>query len=381
MTGGATAPAAQHLLDQAVLRAEASDFGPPGFRAGLERALAAFGRLPLKPGLLDALHERLIEDLANRLRIEQWYKDHPEVTDQQVEGPLLVCGLPRTGTTATVGMLALDTARFRFLRVWEALQPVPPPRAEDGANDPRAVAAREAAQGRENPEQHIHDADGPEEDLALLAPLTMQAYHGSLPMPDDYIAAWMDDDFSLYYAYQHRVLKLLQSRQGPSQWLLKAPAHLFRLEEFAREYPAARFIWTHRSPEKVIPSVASLQYTMQSARCEPGALDKLEAGPQALAFWTEAMRRGLAARDKIGEDRFVDVWNDDVVADPTGTFAAVYEKLGFAFTPELQSRIEEYSQRNARGAHGKHRYSAEEYGLTPAHIRSAFRDYIERFDL
>ena len=175
------APTANQCIVQAIARAGADDFGPPSWEEGLNRALDAFARLPLTPQTREAVHDQLIDSLANRLRIEAWYKQHPAVEEQQVAGPLLVCGLPRTGTTATVGMLALDQERFRFLRAWEAMAPVPPPRGADGPNDPRAVAARAASQGRPNPEQHIHDTDGPEEDQALLAPLVMQAYHGSLP--------------------------------------------------------------------------------------------------------------------------------------------------------------------------------------------------------
>ena len=276
-------------------------------------------------------------------------------------------------------MLALDRERFRFLRAWEAMSPVPPPKASDGPNDPRAVAARQTSRGRDSPELHIHDVDGPEEDQAMLAGLTMQAYHGALPMPDDYLAAWIAADFGNYYRYLRRVMQLLQSECGPSHWLLKSPVHLFRLEEFAREYPDTKFVWTHRDPAKVIPSVSSLQYTMWAARCEPGFRSKEATGQHFLSFWSEGMRRGLAARDAIGEDRFIDVSNGDVVADPVGTFADLYAKLGHEFTPELKVRIEDYNRRNARGAHGEHRYTAEEYGLTRGAIRERFADYIERF--
>ena len=376
-----TPPTARQCINQAVARAGSSDFGPPGWEQGLTRTLGAFASLPLTPAAREAVHARLIEDLANRLRIEQWYKDHPEVESQQIAGPLLVCGLPRTGTTATVGMLALDRERFRFLRAWEAMSPVPPPNLPGEANDPRAIAAREALRARENPEQHIHDTDGPEEDQALLAPLTMQAYHGALPMPDDYLNWWMTCDFGLYYAYQRRVLKLLQSQRGPSFWLLKSPVHLFRLEAFAREYPEARFVWTHRDPARVIPSVSSLQYTLWQERCEPGFRTREETGPHFLAFWSLAMRRALAFRDALGDHRFIDVWNEDVVADPVATFAGLYARLGFEFTGELQGRIADYSRRNARGAHGEHRYTAEEYGLTRESIREGFAQYVERFGL
>ncbi len=374
-------PTPQHCIDEAKARAGSSDFGPPGWEAGLARTLDAFARLPLTPQARESVHHQVIETLANRLRIEQWYKDHPAIEQQEIAGPLMVCGLPRTGTTATLGMLALDHERFRFLRAWEALSPVPPPKASDGTNDPRAIAARAAALGRPNPEQHIHDTDGPEEDQAMLAPLVMQAYHGALPMPDDYIDWWMQADFGIYFAYQRRVLKLLQSECGPNFWLLKSPVHLFRLEQFASEYPDARFVWTHRDPAKVIPSVSSLQYTLHADRCEPGFRSKQDTGPHFLAFWSEGMRRALAAREKLGEHRFIDVWNDDVAADPVGTFAGLYEKLGFDLTPGLKARIEDYNRRNARGAHGEHRYTAEEYGLTREGIRAAFGPYIERFGL
>jgi hypothetical protein len=376
-----TGPSVEACIASAIARAGSSDFGPPGWEPGLRRTLDALARLPLLAATREAVHDRVIEDLANRLRIAQWYKGHPEIEAQQIKGPVLVCGLPRTGTTATVGMLALDHERFRFLRSWEAMSPVPPPKASDGPDDPRAIAARQASIGGINPEQHIHDTDGPEEDQAMLAGLTMQAYYGALPMPDDYLEWWMNTDFSLYYAYQRRVLKLLQSDCGPNLWLLKAPPHLFTLEAFAREYPEAQFVWTHRDPAKVIPSVSSLQYTLHTARCEPGFRSKAETGPHFLAFWTEAMRRALAFRDRVGEHRFIDVRNDDLVADPVGTMSTVYQKLGYDFRDELKTRIADYNRRNARGAFGEHHYTAEEYGLTREGIREAFGAYVERFAL
>jgi len=353
-------------------------FNSNGLREGLERTLDAFARLPLKAEVRVAAMDRIVHDLTNRLRIEQWHKDDAGRTPE-IEGPVLVCGLPRTGTTATVGMLALDR-RFRFPRMWEMLQPLPPPRLADEADDARACAYREALRLHSNPEQHIADPDGPEEDMVGIAPLDMHAYHGAFPMPDDFIAWWMDADFASTYACHRRILTLLQSERPPHLWLLKGPVHLFKLEAFAAEYPNARFVWTHRDPASVIPSVSSLQHTLHSERCE-SPLDKLAAGPKTLAFWAEGMRRALVAREKIGEHRFIDVWNRDVVSRPLETFADLYAKLGFDFTLELRGAIADYSRRNARGAFGQHRYTAEEYGLTSDAIRESFRDYVSRFDL
>ena len=374
-----TALTPAEVMARAVAVAGSSDFGAPGFEEGLARSLDAFARLPLKPAFLDTAMDRVVQDLANRLRIEQWYAAHPEVEAQVVEGPVLVCGLPRTGTTATVGMLALDP-RFRFPRMWEMLEPVPPPVIDD-AIDPRAIAYREAIQGTSRASQHISDPDGPEEDMVGIAPLNMHAYHGAFPMPDDFLAWWLGENFASTYRYHRRVLKLLQSQRPPPLWLLKGPVHLFWLDAFAAEYPEAKFVWTHRDPASVIPSLASLQHTLYAQRCVDGTLDELREGPKALAFWSEGMRRALAAREKIGEHRFIDVWNRDVVARPVDTFAALYDRLGLAFAPEHKAAVAEYSSRNAQGAFGEHRYTAEEYGLTRDVIRQSFRSYVERFDV
>src|SRR5262245_15589110 len=100
------APTAEEIVARAIAQAGSSHFGPAPFGLGLQRTLEAFARLPLKPEVREAVNARLVTDLVNRLKIEQWYQAHPEVEAQRIEGPLLVCGLPRTGTTATVGMLA-----------------------------------------------------------------------------------------------------------------------------------------------------------------------------------------------------------------------------------------------------------------------------------
>ena len=370
----------EQVIAKAIAIAGTEDFGPEGWREGLARSLDAFARIALKAEVYTASVDKLVHDLATRLRIEQWYKDHPEVADQPIEGPVFVIGLPRTGTTATVGMMALD-ARFRFMRPWEGSAPLPPPVTGEEDTDPRLIAARAAVAAYDKPHVHLFDPDGPEEDLAILAGLDMHSYHGAYPMPDDYIDWWLNADFTSFYAYHRRVLQLLQSRRPPHLWLLKSPPHLFRLKEIVHEYPDARFVMTHRDPVKIIASVSSLHAMLHEERCLPGSIDLLKIGPHHLRLWAEAMRRGLAARAEIGEQRFIDVRNDDVVKRPLETFERIYDFLGMSATPALQQKLQDYNCRNAPGSFGKHAYTPEEYGLTGRAIRSAFAAYIDRFSL
>jgi hypothetical protein len=371
-------PTPEQALASAAQQAGSDDFGPRDFEPGLTRVLHALDRMPLIPQAHEVGVHKVIGDLATRARIEAWYRAHPDIEHRRIEGPVLVCGMPRTGTTAVVGMLALDE-RFRFLRGWEGAAPLPPPIAGQEATDPRLMAARARARLYEKPEMHLHDPDGPEEDLVFLAGLSMRSFYGTLPMPQDYVDWWVAEDFGSTYAYNLRVMKLLNSQRPPELWLIKAPIHLFKLADFARQFPAARFVMTHRDPLKIIPSAASLHHRLYQDRCRPGTLDKRQIGERTLALWQEGMRRGLAARAAIGEERFIDVHNDDVVQRPLESFERIYQHLGLPLGAGLRQRIEGYSRRNPPGAFGVHRYTLEEYGLTAAGIRLAFRDYIDRF--
>lgn len=365
-------------MAQACAATGLSDFGADEFREGLERLLEAISRMPLLPGTREGIEAKVVKDLATRLRIEAWIAAHPDLQAESIEGVVLVCGLPRTGTTATVAMLALDE-RFRFLRAWEANAPIPPPILADEANDPRRRAAIEANAAYGMRSKHLSDPDGPEEDIALLTGLTMHSYNGHLPMPADYLDWWIAKDFAGHYRYLESVLKLLQSRRGPRKWLLKSPPHMFKLAAFAERFPNTQYVWTHRDPAKVIPSAASLQTGMQAERSLPDSVDPAECGLMLLDFWRQGMDRGLAARAKIGEDRFIDIHNADVVERPVETFERIYAHLDMTLSKDLRQRLIDYSVRNAPGAFGAHRYSPEEYGLSAGHVREAFAEYLGRF--
>ena len=76
--------------------------------------------------------------LVARLRVEAWYADaRDEAAAHAVEGPLVIIGTGRSGTTATHYLLAVDP-QFRYPRKWELIDPVPPP---DAATEHRILAA------------------------------------------------------------------------------------------------------------------------------------------------------------------------------------------------------------------------------------------------
>jgi hypothetical protein len=93
------------------------------------------------------------------------------------------------------------------------------------------------------------------------------------------------------------------------------------------------------------------------------------------------VERAIAARSRLGEDRFLDVHHRDLIADPMATVRAVYEFLGFELRPPVEQRLRDWQEANRSGAHGTHRYTAEQFGLSTAQLRSDYDFYVRHFDV
>lgn len=356
-----------------------SDFGPGDFREGLDVLLASLELdSDLDPEADRAQVDVLRRRLTNRLEVEEWYREHPEIADQQLRGPIDINGLPRTGTTALANIMSLDP-QFRSLRGWEQAQPCPPPIPQDEASDPRRLRA--IAENEQIPPElkamHLFDADSTVEDTELLG----MAFHGqqyTLPVYR-YHAWWRTADMTSTYQYHRRVLLLLQSRRPPDLWLLKAPHHNFHLEAIASAYPEARFIMTHRDPAKAIPSWASLVSNIFPTAA--GQRDLHRLGAEVSQHLRVGVEQAVDARSRLDEGRFLDVHHRDLVADPFGVVSRIYDFLRLELRPSVQSSIADWHAHNRAGAHGTHSYTPEQFGLTAAQLRSEFGPYISYFDI
>jgi hypothetical protein len=372
-------PPADQLLDEAAEQAGLSDFGPGDFRDGLVVLLDSLDHDgDLSPDADAAVLGDFRRRLVNRLEVEAWYGQHPEVDDVPVHGPVDISGLPRTGTTALADMLSLDP-RFRCLRGWEQTRPCPPPTRESEAGDPRRLEfiADQQRQWQEHPAMHILEPDATMEDTDLLG----MAFHGQqmmLPVPG-YRDWWREADLTQTYQYHRRVVKLLASRRPPYHWLFKAPHHKFHLGALAAAYPQIRFVMTHRDPAKVVPSYASLVSSIMPPA--DGRRDLGRVGAEISDHLRAGLEHAIEARGRIGEDRFLDVHHRDLVTDPKGTIRRVYAWLGLDLTPPVEQTILDWQRANQMGAAGTHRYTPEQFGLSAAQIRSDYDFYIRHFDV
>lgn len=374
-------PSAEALMAEARRQTDLSDFGPPSFREGLDHLLASLAAdVPYDEADRAKATQLITRRLVNRLRIEAWFKENPSAETAPFDNPVSIVGLPRTGTTALGNLMSLDP-RFRPLRPWEQSDPCPPPQLENEATDPRRLAYLEWLDRmfEAHPEQaamHLWDADASLEDTEVLG-LEFRAQQMTWPVYS-YHAWWRASDMRQTFAHHARVARLLQSSRPPSRWLFKAPHHKFHLDHIVDSYPNIRFLFTHRDPAKAVPSYASFV----AALYPPYVRDRIgkeRIGREIHTHLLTGMRQAVAAREKLGPDRFLDVHHTDFIRRPMAELERIYGWLGMPITDTVREKFESWLATNHSGAHGTHRYTAEEYGLSVDAIRADYEFYIRRF--
>lgn len=356
-------------IDDASKLAELADYGDPWFRAGLERLLESAER-DASLHFLGRRHlfDLVVRSLVTRLRL---VARAPEADAIALRPPLIVCGLPRSGTTFLHRLLALaDDARP--LPLWELMEPLP------GAGPDRRIAAAEARISRLRQlapanldAQHLMRADLPDECGHLFKPAFLSSLYWMVPA-----TGWLDwywkQDFGPAYRDYRRLLALLAD---PARRLvLKDPFHAMNLPALFAAIPDAMVVRTHRAPSEVVPSFHKLALTSQSVLAEK--LD-VPAIVEADTAWLEHVAR-RSVEDRV-PDRVMDVDYRALLADPVGTVRRIHERFGLPIPDAFDERLRAFVADNGQRKHGDNPYAAEAFGQTADAIDARFGAYREAF--
>ena len=355
-----------------------ADYGDEWFTEPLSVLVTALNEeARLSEAGLALTRRRLTALLADRLRLRRFQEDHPEVRDEQVTVAAEICGLPRTGSTLLHRLLAASPHVTSTLS-WETSYPLPfPGEGADAAR--RKQRARERAELflRMSPDFgniHTIEWDGPEEDVILLdRTFTSMSFDSFYRVPS--YGTWLRTaDQAPAYRELREWLQVLQW-QNPARaglpWVLKSPHHLTAVRTVLAEFPGCRIVMTHRSPVSAVPSYASMVASMTGQYSDE--VDPVEIGRYWSARFARTLR-GFAEVRREAPDRFVDVRFADVVADPVAEAVRVTAELGL---PADRDAFTEYMARNRSQRHGKHTYTAEDFGLTEDGLARDFAFYEE----
>jgi len=374
---------AAQLLQRAQEATALRDFGEDTFREGLEVLLASLdAEARLTEAGRAAIELQIVDLLSNRLRIEDCYRLHPEIDEQQIVAPLIGLGLPRTGSSALSCLLGEDPA-VRSIRNWEAQEPCPPPETATQHDDPRIAKAQRMMDRRNTlfPRMRMmvpSTATTPTECQTFMGyDFKSQLFQAFAQIPS--YSEWLNHQADLVptYRYVKRVLKLLQWRCPPTRWRLKNPSHSLFIGALAQVFPDARYWMTHRDVANVLPSVADLYFELSHAFSND--VDKVAIGTMTADFCELGMRRMIAFRDAGNDHRFFDIYFAPFQKDPFPILAQLYGFLGEELTPLALERMQAWRRNTPRDKHGEHRCDPADFGLDPQQLRQRFAFYSDRY--
>lgn len=380
------------LLKAATQACGLSDFGDERYLFAL-RAMVEHYAWDIQvdaTGLKD-VRDTTVRLLVNRARFEADLKAHPEILDEDVRDPIVILGLPRSGTTKTHRLMGVDPNLLKTY-MWQLVNPAPFPDADPNGPDPRiaAAVAQDAliAASNNNPElraAHLYGATEVQEDIWLAA-LTFNDhfYSGGRPMSPSYSNYLIEREHPSTLdnmRYICRLYQYLQWQQGGRQgrrWLIKNTGLVADLDTFLQVHPQATLVHLHRDPRTSVASLLRLStewFRPLNADIAPG--DHVITITSRLA---RSLHRYLDLRDKLGlDDRIYDVPYEKIRVDPMPVVEEIYRRAGHTLAPESVALMHQYERDNEQGKHGAHTYTLEQYGLTNRIIESLFGEYRRRF--
>ena len=326
--------------------------------------------------------------LRNRIEVDRYAADEPGVDASRLDPPIVLTGLPRSGTTYFQYLFDQDPA-LRMLRTWEGDRPVPPPATDPDSARRRREASTENARlvrertGGKIDAMHLTDVDGPQECLAILDQTFVNPGLLWTMSARGYLDFLLNKaDLRAVYEYHARVLKLLQWGSPPRRWALKWPCHLLALDAVAEVYPDSPFVVTHRDPVQALASNCSLAHLLRTGS-SPDA-DPSQTGRDMLELVRQHVDRLVAfdvAQSEAGTSRLVHVDYYQLVDAPEAVMPTVFDAIGLEWTPAVDERIRSWRAANPKGRRGTHEYSLDEYGLDRGMVAEVFSNYTKRFDI
>ena len=369
---------AEELIREAQQQTGFDEFGEPSIREGLEVLLETYDRNILDPDGRKRCRERVVMQLATRLKCENAFRTITEIDNQEIVAPIFVTGLPRSGTSALLNLLVAAPENRGVLQ-WECQFPDPWPETKPGEEDfryPYLVKALDDNRDSDFSKIHYVDADTPEECVLLHAYAFNGVQLGFEIMLEPYRSWLLAQDLVPLYQYQKRQMQMLNWRNPGKQWMLKAPAHMWAVDAILDVFPDARFIWCHREPVAVTASINSMNRAVMGMYAgNHDHMDKSAIGNAVMEWYAMSLEKGLSEREQRDPSLFIDTSQSEFVSQPMAVVEKVYSGFGMELTDAARAAMHAHIDNNPKGKHGKHEYDVAEYGLTREIIEERFAFY------
>jgi len=386
----------------AVLEAEKAAFGDSPASTAAKRALfdiqcdgvtgegnkfTAAGRL--------MLGKDIAKRLDRRMRFAKLLTDNAELkakSQRPIVSPVIIAGLPRTGSTFLHRLLAADPST-RSPLWWEQMhndEDVTPPDEANLLTDPRigpvakafdAVKAISPNAVKEFYKFHRMEATDVEECAPFLRRYFWDMEGASISA--DALAkrtAWLQSeqvDRSFLATELRAWLALHGSEASNSNWVLKAPLFTAFLWELAAAFPDAAFVFTSRDPIQMMPSTCGMAEAFAGLQMRYD--DGLAVLGKAIASRMHQYATSQLAFCKTppkGLKKPITLRYKEVLAKPMDAVRDIYKATGRPLSDAVVQTMAAHLAANKQHKEGRPDYSLAKFGLDKAEQEALFKEYI-----
>lgn len=361
-----------------------NNFGPDDYLPGLKMLLLS---LDYDPQLTEQgrqlvwgeLHSALYARAHTYRELEQ----NPECLNNNIASPVIITGIPRTGTTALHKLMALDP-QFQGLQTWLIGTPMARPARDQWAEHPQFIktVAQLERRYQQTPERKAaHQMVAEEVDECCL--VLRQGFVNNV-----WSCVWSAASYDLWlqtqserncYDHLKKVLQLMGSQEPNKRWLLKNPGHIANMDILFAVFPDAKVIVTHRDPAKAVPSLCAM-FMNSHDLIEQGRKD-LRArlvGIRETEKWADALEKAM----QIGKQypgQVLDIIHGDFHIDPMAQIERIYQFVNADLSESTRKAMQQRIIDDPERQHGPHKYHVSDFGLSNEQIRERFSDYLTSF--
>ncbi|MFP3869746.1 MAG: sulfotransferase family protein [Syntrophobacteria bacterium] len=318
----------------------------------------------------------------------------PGYRKQCIRAPVYIIGNPRSGTTFTHRLVCLDQ-QFSYLKLYHTVFPAVSfykffavaARLDYGLGSPFARALNRISRRGFRGWETIHKT-GPQKAesdemlfvYAMLSPLLglLLPFLGELEQATfvDKLPAAKRSKLMEYY---RDCLQRHMFATGPDKTLLQKVALIAgRLGSILEVFPDMRIVHLIRHPYESVPSLISM-FCAPWRTLAPQVKQDSQASRGVAKMIFAYYRYVLQLKRSLPENQFIEVRYQDLVRDPKGTVAWIYEKLNLEMADEYRKALEDESE-TARHYKSRHTYSLEDFGLTREMVYEELHEVFEEYD-
>ncbi len=362
----------------------AKEFRDTRFIANLEKVLQIPNNIPISQTGLQIMLVNSTRFLVNRARWEADVEKHPEILDEDVDDPIVVLGLPRSGTTKMQRFLSADP-NLQATPAWAMWNPAPFPGEQRGEAHLRREWANQmmnAVTNTGDTYQKMHEFAADEaEESSFIPIMNFDSIGQFITAPDySYLEWFRSSDRRSSQAYLKEMLKYLQWQQGGKRgpWLLKNPCNTGEFLDVFEVFPKATFVTSRRDLYKTMGSSMRMGTEILQNTFDP--LDPKFVGQYTVDNWAYETNRYLQqVKDKGSEVRLLEVDYNQSINDGVGVARDLYDLAGLPWTKEGEAAMRQWEVDNPRHKLGSYGYSLEDYGWSEEKIAEAFGPVAEEW--